>query len=376
MDILRLTTEIKLLIDSEKIDDLLQFLNDNNYYLEIVIDSLMWLNEDILDDTTEDETMLGFIYNSSIYTSYSDFRTAYRANQGFVPRMYLLEDLQKISRKLIHYYRMGLFRSLEQTLYTYIAESKYFYENIAFGGLTADISFRVKGIEVFLINGQHATEEEIEEIGFDSEYFLSQIGNYDERLNITHNPSFKALNPDSRVLLNAGQQILNLVLNDNKIDLIDYSPLLLNFIKAIECETKALYLKYFKEIYSMSLTLDKYLKSETKDEKYLKQQLTFIKNKKIGYNPSGMRFLYCLLKYFALRKEISTGIFTDGFLPLTDYKIITDNLNLIERINSYGESRNKYVHEKIVSSKEEFYMHYYDLTTILLLMAHISSLKG
>jgi hypothetical protein len=88
---------------------------------------------------------------------------------------------------------------------------------------------------------------------------------------------------------------------------------------------------------------------------------------KIDYHPSGTLPLYYFLKYFALHTNIERLGF-NGYLKENKTALLTKMENGLKWIKNLGHNRNKFIHEDIVDSEDEFITHYDGICRVLKLL--------
>jgi len=372
---------IKKLVKKSDFDEIYNIVLEGNYSIEILLDNYIWLDNSF--NTETNEILLAIFYNGVVYPSRSEFRASFQS-RPIQKKNQVVDDLLNISKKMIFLYRLNYFADLEKLLFDYIIEQEENYKQLySIHGLTIDISFRINGIEIFNINGQNATEEDIREIGYDYEYFKDKIRANSDLIDISQIEYFAKLSTDAKYFIQAGNQYLSL-LQDTTISIFnDYSPFILDFLKALEIETKELYLNFYESIYTSANTISKDINFQiqlaTESDSFHKEELQYLLNlsKQIlkfrkNYSPSGIKPLYYFIKYFAFNTNLRFIENYCGFISQNNDSFLDRNNNLISRLKNIGDLRNKTIHSNLIGSKEEFLMMYYDLVVALQL---ISTLK-
>lgn len=370
---------IKGIVQKKDFEEINIFMTEGNYSMELVLKYFIRLEDspNFLGIETN-EIMFAIIYNRNVFRTRSEFRAAFNP-KPIQKKEQTVNDLFHISKKMIFLYRLKFFNELETLLFDFIPEQEENYKQLHSAHLVAiDISFRINGIEVF--NICEATEEEIQEMGYDLKYFQEEIRANSDLIDISQIEYFSELSADTKFFIEAGNQFLSILQGDSKSSFNDYSPFILDFIKSLEIEIKELYLKFYESIYRNANTISKDINfqiqlarefdnSQKEEFQYLlnlsKQILKFRKN----YSPSGIKPLYYFIKYFAFNNNLEFIEGYDGFISQSNDSFLTKNSNLITRLKNMGELRNKTIHSNLIGSKEEFLMMYYDIVIALQLIA-------
>jgi hypothetical protein len=158
------------------LEELNNMIIEGNYSIELILKHFVQLEDSpSFLGIEENEILFAIIYSRKVFLTRSEFRSSFKpiAKQG---KEQVITDLVNISKKLIFYYRLKYFSELENLLFKYSSEQKEIYNKLHTTRLVAvDILFRINGIEVFSITGTGATEEEIQEMGYDIKYFREEI---------------------------------------------------------------------------------------------------------------------------------------------------------------------------------------------------------
>lgn len=96
-----------------------------------------------------------------------------------------------------------------------------------------------------------------------------------------------------------------------------------------------------------------------------------ISHHKERYYPSGHKSLPYILYYLGLGKELEEIINIKGFLEEEDRETVQKETAVIDRLFITSNNRNKYVHELVIESKNEFDLYYIDIIQALSLLASI-----
>ncbi|MCZ2223877.1 MAG: hypothetical protein LC122_09635 [Chitinophagales bacterium] len=369
---------IKKLVKKNDYDEICNIAKEGNYSIEMFLDNYVWLDNS--SNTETNEILLAIIYDRNVYLSRSEFREIYKS-KPIQNKNLVVDDLINISKKMIFLYRLNYFTAVEKMLFDYITEQEENYKQLySIHGLTIDISFRINGIEIFNINGQDATEEEIQEIGYNYEYFKDKIRASSDLIDISQIEYYSKLSVDAKYFIQAGNQYLSL-LQDTSISIFnDYSPFILDFLKALEIETKELYLLFYESIFNSANNISKDINYQiqlaTESDYFQKEELQYLLNlsKQIlkfrkNYSPSGIKPLYYFIKYYAFNNNLKFIENYSSFISQSNDSFLEKNNNLISRLKNIGDLRNKTIHSNLIGSKEEFLMMYYDIVVALQLIS-------
>lgn len=354
------------LFNERKFDSLFLLLQNGNYYLEIVLESDIW------NERTQENYLipLCYLYNFKLFESRSDLFKS--IEKGILPinKLQMAKDFSTISIKLGNDYMVGMFKEIEKHLLDFDERMEIDHPEIKIEG---GIAFLIRGIKMMSFNG--IDWDKGIDYGFTEEEFLSKIHIQTEVNNITEQPFFHKFNESTRLFLKSGTQLLQIVFDSSNNDLLDYSPMLYNFIKAVESETKEIFQLYRDKILSYTpgviYNIEKLEYKKHKDLYKLSSECKRINEYNFNYEPSGLKPLYFLLKYFFLRERSNlTGIDKD-IISKNVKEILFKNKVIVEEIYHKGETRNDLVHSRIIDSKIEFFWHYNDIYTILEILTSI-----
>lgn len=372
---------INKFVNNSGFDEITSIAKEGNYSIEILLDNYIWLDNNY--NTESDEILLAIIYDRTVYKTRTEFREFYKP-KPLLNKKLVVDDLLNISKKMIFLYRLKYFASTEKLLFDYITEQEENYKLLyLIDGLTIDISFRINGIEIFNINGSDATEDEIHEIRYDYDYFKDKIRASSDLIDVSQSEYYSKFSTETKYFIQAGNQYLSL-LQDTSISVFnDYSPFILDFLKALEIETKELYLIYFESIFNNANSITKDMNYQIhlslESDSFQREELQYLLNlsKQIqkfrkNFSPSGIKPLYYFIKYFAFNNNLKFIENYSGFITQNSDSFLEKNSHLIARLKNIGDLRNKTIHSNLIGSKEEFLMMYYDILVALQL---ISTLK-
>jgi hypothetical protein len=342
-------------------------LNNGNYYLEV-----LWQNDVWNDYTDETELIpLCYLYNYKMYENRIALQEEFKSSPNYILRSQIAKDLSLISIKLGNDYMLGVFDELDKLIGDYDDSKKNNEYNMYIEG---GITFLIKGLLVMKFNAQDWDKGS--DYGFNEQEYLDQIHTQTEINNICEQSFFDKFNQNTKFYLKAGTQLLELVYDSNVKDLLDYSPLLVNFVKAIESETKELFQIYRDKILLYTPTIIQKIKSldGTKSSKDLKRFADFCKlvnSHPSDYQPSGLKPLYFLFKYFFLRDESEVTGVTEDIITNLNKESLRKDKAIVSEIFRKGEIRNDFIHSRVIDSKNEFFWHYADLYSILQIIASV-----
>jgi hypothetical protein len=381
-DFVEIVQNIFLKKDFEELNNM---IIEGNYSIELILKHFVQLEDSpSFLGIEENEIFFAIVYNRNVFLTRSEFRSSFEPKPKHSKEQ-VITDLVNISKKLIFLYRLNFFSELENLLFKYSSEQEEVYSNLYKTRLVAvDILFRINGIEVFCITGTGATEEEIQEMGYDLKYFREEIKADSDLPDITRFNYFSNLSEDAKFFIEAGNQLLSTFLENSGSSFNDYSPFLLDFLKSLEIEIKEFYLKFYNKIYGNAklISIDINFKIQLNIESDIthKEELNYLFNlsKQIttfrkNYSPSGIKPLYYFIKYFAFNNNLKFIEGYSGFIFQVNDSFLTKNENLILRLKNMGELRNKTIHSNLIGSKEEFLMNYYDIVIALQLITTLKS---
>jgi len=207
---------------------------------------------------------------------------------------------------------------------------------------------------------------------------VKKIKNNTDLIDITEMEWFGILSDKSQRLITSGSQFLDKIFTGQLDGLLDYTPLLLNFSKALEAEIKDYYDNNFSFIWPIAeliLSNESYLKSSQVKGKYHVNKLLSVCREivrfKDNFSPSGHKPLPYILYYLGLGKDIDGIIEIDGFLSGREKEKVGKETALINRLFETANNRNNYMHQTAIESKNEFLLHYFDIFQALNLLATI-----
>lgn len=362
----KIINSLKSLKEDRKLDPLFIQLDNGNYFLEVAWENDVW--NDWMDET--ENIPLCYLYNFELIENRSDLRSRLKPTTPPNTRLQMAKDFALMSITLGNFYMTNLFKEI----YNLIAEYDEFQEiSIKDMNIEGGVAFLINGLKIMKFNA-HDWDRSID-YGFTEEEYLDKLHIQTDINNICEQPFFKKLHNDSQFYLKAATQLLEIVYDSSRKELFDYSPLLVNFIKAIENETRELFLIYKSDILSLTPGMVSKIKSinnnSNKELLRLADFCKIINNHSTDYQPSGLKPLFFLFKYFFLREKSElTGVSKDIIQPHKK-EILVKDANIIDEIFRKGEIRNDLIHKRIIDSKTEFFWHYNDLYSILQIIASI-----
>lgn len=379
--------------------DVKDILRRYNFSIKIIQETSYQTDDDEITDTTT----LGYMYNDRIYDEIN-WRKDLTKPSIVLTAKERAEKFYEISQKMIFLYGRGLWNKLEKNIFDTedIIEIQWVKGNeitkdeilSMIGGGPFEwtesnivynlIAFSIDGVTIFYLGGnRYFTPNDVETFIKEAnkkEYFINKVRSQTDLLNITGMDCFPLLSDKCKNHIVAGNQLIDKLFASQIDDLNDYSPLLLNFGKALEAEIKEYYDKHYAfigPIAEVILSNEKYVRDKIKSPQ-ISYQLNYlfalsreIAKFKENYYPSGYKSLPYFLYYFGLGQEINNIIDINGFLDNEDRKKVEKEANLIEKFFSISNNRNKYIHDKMIESKNEFLFNYYDIYLALNLIANI-----
>jgi len=317
------------------------------------------------------EIPFGFLYKDQFVES-RDKLNAIQAHETDAPRVSrqeIAKDIARISGKLNSIYESGVIDYLEL--------SSWYTTQLGLREIDLGITMRVNEVQVLsLWTVEH--DPAIEHGETDIDAILSMLGLGGEVVDLSKQPWFAKLNGELQQLVLSGTNMIHKIgLRENRDSLLDYSSLLLPFVKAVESETSQHFQSYLNDIVSISKTLVPRLQKMQKIQDLEPEagQLLRIANavlrKKNGYRPSGTSALYYLLKYYALGEASRFVDDLQGYLGPSHKRLLRKNTRVINRCKEAGEFRNEFIHHEIISGESEFTLLYNDIAVALKLLADL-----
>ena len=384
----------------ESFIEFMEMLNTNNFSLKIDhIISYQTLGETISeDDYFEDSNTLCYLYNNEFYSEV-EWRKKLKNSDLILSAKERAEKFYDLSQKFILIYKKGLLAVLEKEVFDtediieikwakgnsiaeeellkMVGEGPFDWKEIIYN----NISFSIDGITIFFLGGnRYFTKDDVEFFiaKCDKQYFFNEVMGTTDLYNITDFGWFPLLSDKSKNLIDSGQQYLDLVFSTNAKDIKDYSPLLLDFSKALEAEIKEYYNKHFSLILPLADLINAntdLLKKNPAYKKYRLKELFRICGE-ISYHgelyhPSGHKPLPYILHYLGLGKELEESIGIKGFLEGDERDNVLKESAIIERLFETSNIRNKYVHDLVIESKNEFFLYYRDIIDAFTLLASL-----
>ena len=387
--------------EEESFIELIEILIKNNLSLKISheVTYQRFDDDSFIDDIFTDSTIICYLYEKVFYDEV-DWRLKLKKEDIVLSLQERAEKFYELSQKLTLIYKKGLLSKLEKEIYdtqdiieikwakgNSISDSEIF-SMIGSGPfdwpeiIYNHIMFSIDGVDLFLLGGnRYFTENETDNFikkASSKEYFISKVRGTTDLYNITEFEWFPLLSRKCKNLIESAQQYLDLVFSNNVHNTKDFSPLLLNFSKALEAEIKEYYNKYFSLIWPLADLItsnsDLLLKS-TSSKKYRIHVLIGICKEisrfKEQYHPSGHKPLPYILYYLGLGNELEKIIDITGFLDGDERSKVLKETAIIERLFETSNNRNRYVHELVIESKNEFLLYYSDIIQALNLLASL-----
>lgn len=383
--------------------ELMEMLNSYNFSLKLEHDIIYQRLEDedgiSNEDIFSDSTVLCYLYDYVILDEVG-WRNKLKKSNFVLSAKERAEKFFELSQKLIFLYRKELFDKLEKEIFDTqdIIEIKWanssalseenILQMIGCGPfdwpeiIYNNIVFSIDGINIFKLGGnRYFTEDDIElfiKDVSDKNYFINRIRSSTDLVNIADLECYSGLSARSKKLIDSGNQYLDLVFSERAAQIKDYSPLLLNFSKTLEIEIKEYFNTNFSLIWPLADLVNAnsgLLLNTSSNKKYRIQGLIGICKEisrfKEQFHPSGHKSLPYILHYLGLGKEIEENIGLKGFLEGDERdKVLKENI-IIERLFDTSNNRNKYVHELVIESKNEFLLYYTDIIQALTLIESI-----
>ena len=342
-------------------------LDEFEFVLEIKDDTLLGISE--FGNEMYDSDILCLIYKRKIFKNRRELTDNHIiTKRDFTTKEYA-NNLIALNKKLVFLEELGVFNDLQKLIDAIYEQLNEYVEEDDFACLT--VKFNINEYCFFMLDNEVGSTETAGVI-------QREIYKYDfvtsiEMEDHSQRDWFRKLDKDSQTFYKAGFKLLSKIdLKDND-QLLDYSPLLLDFIKAVESEMMYLIKINLKDIeHDAKVFANNHITcSSNKDFKKLKDYSKKIINPEFDFKPSGLTFLYYLLTYFAQPRNVTTTIKLNGFLTEKQQNEIGNMNMLLRRIKENGYTRNQIIHSSFINSKSDFEMIYIDLVLSLQLLASI-----
>lgn len=352
--------------------DLIDLLKENNIVLDVV------LQNSYFDLDRYFEVYLGSLSGDKFFQSRSELRKNTTLNQYSLTTEEQVSLFNRISTILLILYKKGIFTNIEKTLdkYNDDVEEEFKLSKID-GDIAIDIHYKINGIKVFEIISHGFTIEEFNEYGYSTEYFQKELKKIKDFIKISSQEWFHQLSEKTKKYIYAGEKLVEFTLDIKNDGLLDFSPLLVDFFKALEFETSLFYKSNYNSIIScankiINLNFDDKSSSATDLGSLIEFAKTITKYKS-KYDVSGTKPLYYFLKYFALGDTIKD--ITKNFISILSsekLRILEKEDFAINQIKELGKNRNLFIHYSgIIEARNSFLMIYADIFSVLHLMTQI-----
>jgi len=360
----------KLFLELFKNKNFKEFINkldEFEFVLEIKDDTLLGVSK--YGNEMRDSDVICIVYKKGLYRSRRELsESLIITKRDFTTKEYA-NNLIELNKKLVFLEELGVFNDLQNLL---DAIDKQLNENLEENVLAYSmLEFNINEYCFFMLEEEVGSAETAHDIRSSiSEYrFLTSIEMEDH----SQRDWFRKLDKDSQEFYKAGFKLLSKIDLKDSDQLLDYSPLLLDFIKAVESEMMCLIKTNFKDIeHDAKVFANNHITcSSYKDFNKLKDYSKKIIDSNSEFKPSGLTFLYFVLTYFAQPRNITTTAKLNGFLTEKQQNEIGNMNMLLRRIKENGYIRNQLIHSSIIKSKSDFEMIYIDLMLSLQLLASI-----
>ncbi|MBU1297834.1 MAG: hypothetical protein KKB77_01640 [Bacteroidetes bacterium] len=375
---IELIKEFKKIITDEKIKELFHLLNQGNYSIELTYTLGV---QSSFKDISDSEVPFGFIsLNKFIETREELILLRGREKAEIIlSRIEIAEDISKISRYLDTLSTIGTFSGVEKLLRTFYKDfHKDMDQILEQEGRCADVCpyvyMKLNGIMVLGIDIEG--ENDVGETSVN--IILEKLPIDSDLVKIADQGWFHKLDYNAQQLIKSGILIIEKCFSElGKESILDYSPLLVDFIKAVEVEINEHFRTFSGRILDTAKYLEKnlkYLEGDGKKDPNLKMVYDLAKSLNqynVNWRTSGTKPLFILLKHFALGFDLGIIPNFKGYLPDDKLKILQKEIRVVDRIEQLGYDRNKIIHEILIESENEFLMYYNDLVLALKLLANL-----
>lgn len=362
--------EFERVLLSDNFEDLFYLLKSGDYEIEIVLERYPSINNSEGFDSVSSPISIpiGYIYNNELYGTREKCKEIrIKSNVCFtVPVLEKARDIANISRALDSLYGVGVFKEIEKIIGDHWDAKPYSGCYVAL----RMFDIQVLGFDPFDHEDMDMGETDINEI-------LSYLPQYGKIKFIAEQPWAKKLTARSMDLVEAGTFYLKYAyVEENKNDILDYSPLLLDFIKAAEVEFAAHIDDNLKEIRRISMAISARLKAnENGNQRRHERELSDLVKELDREKPEirGFRRLYLILRNVALGEIVDDNLKFKSYLSEEKYDYLKKERKNLERISHLSSRRNSNIHSEIIESENEFIFFYNELSYILELLAELKA---
>lgn len=386
-----LWNELENLIQLENFKEIHNILNEGNYYLELILTETLY---DEYDYDFPNNFTIGYIYRNKLIKSREELYTLYKNKASRTLDINLIKsDIETIYKCFIKMGKLGELDKIFKVLVSKGYDKTKKYESVRKDSfIIYFLTLNMLDVPVFAFD--EAVVENFQEASDSNmDYYEDHKPDFrklkiDKKIeqksfvDITQQEWFDNLSDKSKNLIEAGTNLLNIYfsyLNNNKISLkIDYSSLLLPFIKAAECEIPILFERYKSKIVPLSKKIYSKLKPilENEQEKINREFIPLFEfTKRINKKdtPNSISFLYHLLSHFELGTKSIIIEDKIGFLPESKRQYLTKEEDFIQDLKKLGLSRNLYIHQKEMLGDITFENYYNTLAQTLKLLSRLMS---
>ena len=355
------------LFENKYFEEFVNKLDEFEFILEIKDNTNLGLSE--YGQEMLDSDIICVIYKKQLFKSRRELSESINIYKREFTKEEYAKNLIELNKKLVFLEGLGVFNNIQEII---DASQKTISEDAMENSSSwFMIEFIINEYCFFLLEDEVGSLETADDMQMEiSEYhFATSI----ELEDISQLYWFSKLDKKTQELCKAGHLLLTKIDLKEKGVLLDYSPLLLDFIKAVESEMISLIDKNINQIqHDAKVFVNNHIILKQRSDSYkLKSFSKEIIDPKQNFRPSGLTFLYYLLTYFAQPQNIAINAKLIGFLS-EDKQVEIGNANmLLRRIKENGYNRNQLIHSNIISSKSDFQMIYIDLILSLQLLASI-----
>jgi|GEM_PF-6143899 len=376
------------IIEKDIVKEFFAILDEYNLSVKLEHEICYQTISDDIDiyDLFSDHSLLCYFYNYSILSEL-ELRKSLKKSEVILSPKDKAEKYFELSRKLIFFYKKGIFKELEDTIfYTQeIIEIRWAKGNLISDEMLLEmidkgpcdlekivynnLTFSIDGVTIFGLGGnKYYTKDDVEgyfKLASNKKYFLDSIRSNSDLINISELSWFNKLSEKSKHLIHSGNQYLNFAILTE--DILDYAPLLLNFSKALENEIKIYYDRNFTQICQIADLVIANKDTIGKNGDLLKICHN-ISTYKENYSPSGYKPLPYILYYLGLGVGLERIVDNPGYLDENERINVKKEIPVIKRLFLTANNRNVYIHDIIIESKIEFVLYYTDIIQALSLL--------
>lgn len=378
----QLFEEFSKVFRSEHSGKLLHMLSQGGYCLEIALEQ----------DLGQGADPIAFVFDTRLLRSRLELAVA-RKNKRAIPKLNPREiagDLANIAQRLLAMYETRQLTAIDRLLLSTMKLQQEMATQDETGGAgTWLVSFTVYGVSLMGIYCEQYSSDRygtgLDDVITEPADVQSNLPSEAPFLRIPEQKWYNDLDPEAQFQVRFGTSLADKVyLNSELKEVEDFSPLLLSFVKAVEVEIRQHFQTYSGSLIPLSQQISGYLDKHSdgngsgrdadyKLREYLKPLAQEIAKKGMNFNPkgSGIKEIYLLFKYYALRIGLEQRLNFHSYLPSAKVGIIGRHESDLKWIVDLNRARNGFIHRDIINDEGVFLRHYDGLFRLLSLLVQL-----